>query len=148
MAPEHDSQKHDPQKHDSQKHGPQTPAFQLTFMTESSGLVASVTGSIDSIDALIAMFMEIGAEIQRTGLRQLLVIDHSYGVVPPEEQLRKLFVSMDGRGFAGVRVAYVDARGTAISRMEVGEIMGREQGYECRVFDNEERARIWLHYGE
>ena len=143
MAPEHDLK-----KHDSQKHDPQTPAFQLTFTTESSGLVANVTGSIDNVDALIAMFMVIGAEIQRTGLRQLLVIDHSYGVVPPEEQLRKLFVSMEGRGFAEVRVAYVDARGTAISRMEVGEIMGREQGYECRVFDNEARARIWLHYGE
>ena len=138
MAPEHNSQKHDPQ----------TLAFQLTFTTESSGLVANVTGSIDSIDALIAMFMGIGAELQRTGLRRLLVIDHSYGVVPPEEQLRKLFVSVEGRGFADVRVAYVDARGTAISRMEVGEIMGREHGYECRVFDNEARARIWLHYGE
>ena len=88
------------------------------------------------------MFMEIGAELQRTGLRRLLVIDHSHGVVPPEEQLRKLFVSVEGRSFADVRVAYVDARGTAISRMEVGEIMGREQGYECRVFDNEARAGL------
>ena len=126
----------------------QTSAFQLTFITESSGLVANVTGSIDSIDALIAMFVGIGAELRRTGLRQLLVIDHSFGVVPPEEQLGKLFVSVEEQGFAEVRVAYVDARGTAIGRMEVGEIMGRELGYECRVFDNEARARIWLHYGE
>ena len=133
MAPECDSQ---------------TPAFQLTFTTESRGLVANVTGSIDGIDALIAMFIGIGAEIQRTGLRQLLVIDHTYGVVPPEDQLHKLFVSVEEQGFAGVRVAYVDACGTAISRMEVGEILGREQGYECRVFDNEARARIWLHYGD
>ena len=125
-----------------------TSAFQLTFTTQSSGLVANVTGLIDSIDALIAMFMEIGAELQRTGLRRLLVIDHSHGVVPPEEQLRKLFVSVEGRSFADVRVAYIDARGTAISRMEVGEIMGREQGYECRVFDSEARARVWLHCGE
>jgi hypothetical protein len=78
----------------------------------------------------------------------VLVIDHTFGVVPPEDQLRKLFASVEGQGFAGVRVAYVDARGTAINRMEVGEIMGREHGYECRVFDNEPRARIWLHYGE
>ena len=126
----------------------QTSAFQLTFITESSGLVANVTGSIDSIDALIAMFVGIGAELRRTGLRQLLVIDHSFGVVPPEKQLGKLFVSVEEQGFAEVRVAYVDARGTAIGRMEVGEIMGRELGYECRVFDNEARARIWLHYGE
>lgn len=127
---------------------PQKPGFQLTLTTESSGLVANVTGWIDTVDALIALFMMIGADLQRTGLRKLLVIDHTFGAVPPEEQLRKLFASVEGQGFAKVRVAYVDARGTAISRMEVGEIMGREHGYECRVFDNEARARIWLHYGE
>lgn len=110
--------------------------------------MANVTGRIDSIDALIALFMTIGADLQRSGLRNLLVIDHTFGIVPPEDQLRRLFSSIEGRGFAKVRVAYVDARGTAINRMEVGEIMGREQGYECRVFDNEARARIWLHYGE
>ena len=127
---------------------PDNPRFELALITESSGLVATVTGWIDTVDALIALFRAIGAELQRTGRRQLLVIDHSFGAVPPEEQLRKLFSSVEGQGFAKVRIAYVDARGTAISRMEVGEIMGREHGYECRVFDNEMRARIWLHYGE
>lgn len=115
---------------------------------ESNGLVANVTGRIDSVDALIALFTKIGVELQRTGVRNLLVIDHTFGAVPPEDQFRRLFSSVEGQGFAEVRVAYVDARGTAVSRMEVGEIMGREQGYECRVFDNEARARIWLHYGE
>jgi hypothetical protein len=127
---------------------PQKPGFQLALNIESNGLVANVTGWIDSVDALIALFMQIGLELQRTGVRNLLVIDHTFGVVPPEDQLRRLFSSVEGQGFAEVRVAYVDARGTAVSRMEVGEIMGREQGYECRVFDNEARARIWLHYGE
>ena len=47
--------------------------------------------------------------------------------MPPEDQLRRLFSSVEGQGFAEVRVAYVDARGTAVSRMEVGEIMGRER---------------------
>ena len=116
---------------------------------EPSARTLSHTGTV-LVDSgpLIALFRAIGVELQRTGLRQLLVIDHSFGAVPPEEQLRKLFSSIEGQGFAKVRVAYVDARGTAISRMEVGEIMGREHGYECRVFDNEMRARIWLHYGE
>lgn len=126
---------------------PDNPGFQLTLTTESSGLVANVTGWIDTADALIALFATIGADLQRTGLHQLLVIDHTFGAVPPEDQLRRLFSSVAGQGFAQVRVAYVDARGTAVSRMEVGEIMGREYGYECRVFDNEARARIWLHYG-
>ena len=127
---------------------PANPGFELLLEIESSGLVAKVTGRIGGIDALIAMFVQMATELRRTGLRQLLVIDHTFGVVPPEDQLRQLVDSVGGQGFADVRVAYVDARGTAISRMEVGEILGREQGYECRVFDNESRARIWLHYGE
>lgn len=122
--------------------------FELALEIESNGLVAKVTGRIDGIDALIAMFMRMAAELRRTGVRRLLVIDHTFGVVPAEDQLQHLFDSVGGHGFADVRVAYVDARGTAISRMEVGEILGREHGYECRVFDNESRARIWLHYGE
>lgn len=127
---------------------PVSPGFQLSVTIESSGLVANVTGRIDTVDAVIALFMTIGADLQRTGLRKLLVIDHTFGIVPPEDQLPKLFSSIEGQGFANARVAYVDARGTAINRMEVAEIMGREHGYECRVFDNEARARIWLHYGE
>lgn len=128
--------------------GSDDPGFDLRLETESSGLVANVTGRIDTLDALIAMFLRIAAELRRTGLRSVLVIDHTHGVVPPEDQLRKLVGAMEGQGYASVRMAYVDARGTAISRMEVGEIIGREHGYECRVFDNEARARIWLHYGE
>ncbi len=127
---------------------PANPGFELVLDLESSGLVAKVAGRIDGIDALIAMFMQIAAELRHTGLSQVLVIDHSFGVVPPEDQLKQLVAAMGGQGFADVRVAYVDARGTAISRMEVAEILGREHGYECRVFDNESRARLWLHYGE
>ncbi len=127
---------------------PENPGFELMLELESSGLVANVTGRIDGIEALIAMFVRIAAELRRTGLHQVLVIDHSFGVVPPEDQMKRLVDSVGAHGFADARVAYVDARGTAISRMEVGEIIGREHGYECRVFDNESRARIWLHYGE
>jgi hypothetical protein len=122
--------------------------FQLVLETESSGLVAMVTGRIETVEHLIAMFMRIAGEVRRTGVKQVLVLDHTQGVVPPEAQMHKLFAALEGQGFASVRVAYVDARGTAVSRMEVGEILGREHGYECRVFDNEPRARIWLHYGE
>ncbi len=132
---------------DPARFDPENPGFELMLDLESSGLVANVTGRIDGIEALIAMFTSIATELRRTGLRQVLVIDHSFGVVPPEDQLKRLVDSVGGQGFADVRVAYVDARGTAISRMEVGEIIGREHGYECRVFDNESRARIWLHYG-
>ena len=128
-------------------HGAGDPGFDLRIDTETSGLVAVVEGRIDTVEALIALFMRIAGELRRTGLHQVRVLDHTFGVVPAEQELRRLFESMQGQGFAGVRVAYVDMRGTAIARMEIGEIMGRESGYECRVFDNESRARIWLHYG-
>lgn len=123
-------------------------AFELALATESSALVATVTGRIDTVEALIQVFLRIAAEVRRTGVRQVLVLDHTYGVVPPEAQFRKLFASLEGQAMEAVRLAYVDARGTAVSRMELGEILGRERGYDCRVFDNEARARIWLHYGE
>ena len=132
----------------SPRFDPANSGFELKLDLESSGLVANVTGRIDGIEALIAMFMRIAAELRRTGLRQVLVIDHTFGVVPPEDQLKRLIDSVGGQGFTDARVAYVDVRGTAIIRMEMGEIIGREQGYECRVFDNESRARIWLSYGE
>lgn len=122
--------------------------FELALATESSALVATVTGRIEAVEALIQLFLRIAAEVRRTGVRQVLVLDHTHGVVPPEAQLRKLFAALEGQSMESVRLAYVDARGTAVSRMELGEILGRERGYDCRVFDNEARARIWLHYGE
>jgi len=127
---------------------PDEPGYTLTIVADSSALVATVTGRIDLVESLIELFLRIGAEARRTGLRQVLVLDHTQGVVPPETQLRRMFDAVEGGGLAQVRLAYVDARGTAVSRMEMGEILGRERGYDCRVFDNESRARIWLHYGE
>ncbi len=125
-----------------------TLGFRVEFRLERGCLMADVTGWIETIDALIAMFLQVGAELRRTGLNRLLVIDHTRGVVPPEHELRKLMSAVEGHGFGSVRLAYVDARGTAVSRMEVGEILAREHGYACRIFDNEQVARIWLSYGE
>ncbi len=122
-------------------------AFELTLRAESHCLVANVTGWIETIDAMIALFSEIGVALGKTHCTRLLVLDHTRGVVPPEHEMKRLMETMGGRGFDAVRIAYVDMRGTAISRMEVGEILGRERGYDCRVFDNEQRARIWLNYG-
>lgn len=127
--------------------GPGQP-FELTLLAESHCLIANVTGWIETIDAMIAMFAQIGAALRRTHCTRLLVLDHTRGVVPPEHEMKTLMTVMEGRGFESVRIAYVDMRGTAISRMEVGEILGRERGYDCRVFDNEQRARIWLNYGD
>ena len=129
---------------------PKGPArtFDVQLRAESSCMVANVTGWIETVDALIALFVQIGAAVRDRHCTRLLVLDHTRGVVPPEHEMKRLMAAMDGRGFAKVRIAYVDMRGTAVSRMEVGEILGRERGYDCRVFDNEQRGRIWLNYGD
>jgi hypothetical protein len=124
------------------------PMFEMTFRAESNCLIAEVTGWIDSVEAVIAVFMRVAAELQKTRCDHLLILDHTRGVVPSEQEMQKLMTALDGSGFDDMRVAYVDVRGTAVSRMEVAEILGREQGYDCRVFDNEQRARIWLNYGD
>jgi hypothetical protein len=124
------------------------PKFELSFRAESNCLLVEVVGWIDDIEALVAMFARIGTELRATHCDRLLVLDHTHGVVPPEQEMKRLMSALEGRGFDEVRVAYVDVRGTAVSRMEVAEILGRERGYDCRVFDNEQRARIWLNYGD
>ena len=121
--------------------------FAITFDERRELLEAQVEGWIDTAEHLIALFMDVAEAMRRVGARKVLVVDHTRGVVPDEEGMLRLMRAMQGQGFEDVRVAYVDVRGTAISRMEVGEILGRERGYECRVFDSVQRARIWLNYG-
>lgn len=124
------------------------PGFDVAFHQEADSVVADVTGWIDEADALIDLFRRCVAELRRSGSRKLLVLDHCRGVVPPEAELRRLILALEGSGFEAVRVAYVDVRGTAVGRIEVAEILGRERGYDVHVFDNPQRARIWLDYGE
>jgi hypothetical protein len=122
--------------------------FEIDFRQEADSVVADVTGWIDDVESLIGLFQRCTAQLRRSRSRKLLVLDHSRGVVPPEAELRRLISALEGSGFEAVRVAYVDVRGTAVGRIEVAEILGRERGYQCRVFDNPQRARIWLDYGE
>ena len=127
---------------------PADPAsFAIAFEAAGHELEASIDGRIDDVDSLARMFAALMAEVRRTGANRVLVIDHSQGVVPAEDGLRRLAAQLAETGFGEIRLAYVDARGTALSRMELAEIIGREHGYDVRVFDNAARARIWLHYG-
>ena len=128
--------------------GSHTQTFTLQFRREAELLVAEAEGRIDDIAALGALFTAVARHMREGAHTRVLVLDHTQGVVPPETDMRALFSQLKGIGYEDVRVAYVDARGTAVARMEIGEIIAREQGYDCRVFDNEPRARIWLHYGE
>jgi hypothetical protein len=77
----------------------------------------------------------------------VLIVDSSSGVVPDARGFDVVARAVEGEGFEDVRIAYVDVGGSAIERVEVGEIVARSHGYRLRVFDNEAQARIWLHYG-
>ena len=128
---------------------PGAPASSFTLRFKATGhlLEATVGGRVDGTADVIALFLAMAGEARRRAATRLLVLDHSQGVVPGEEGLRQLMAAMGGQGLHDVRMAYVDARGTAVGRMELGEIVGREHGYDCRVFGEESRARLWLEYG-
>lgn len=126
---------------------PRERTFAILFDDRRELLEAQVEGWMDSAEHLIALFTDVADAMRRVGACKVLVIDHTRGVVPDEPEMHRLMLALEGLGYEQVRLAYVDARGTAISRMEVAEILGRERGYECRVFDSPQRARIWLNYG-
>lgn len=119
----------------------------LAFAHQGRRMEVEVTGRIDGIAPLVAMLRAVGKAAQAAGSDRILVIDHTLGVVPGETDMRHLMAALQGSRLAALRLAYVDARGTAVARMEVGEIVAREHGYDCRVFDSEARARLWLDYG-
>ena len=129
---------------------PDAPASQFSLRFKANGrlLEATVSGRVDGTGDTIALFLGLAGEVRRVAATRLLVIDHSEGVVPGEDGLRQLMAAMGGQGLQDIRLAYVDARGTAVGRMELGEIVGREHGYDCRVFGEASRARLWLEYGE
>jgi hypothetical protein len=122
-------------------------ACEAVFRREGDCLVADVAGWIDGVDALIGLFRRCAAQLRAARRDKLLVLDQTRGVVPPEAEMRRLLAALEGTGLGEVRIAWVDVRGTAIGRIEVAEILGRERGYDVSVFDNEQRARIWLNYG-
>jgi hypothetical protein len=121
---------------------------EVAFRREPGWLVADVTGWIDDVETIIRLFRRCAAELRTTRRGKLLVLDQTRGVVPPEPEMRRLLASLEGSGLGDVRIAWVDVRGTAVGRIETAEILGREQGYDVHVFDNEQRARIWLDYGQ
>ena len=120
----------------------------IAFRQEGGSIVAEVSGWIDEIDALVDLFRQGASQLRKARCDRLLVIDRTRGVVPPEAEMRRMLAALEGSGLDCARIAWVDVRGTAVGRIEVAEILGRERGYDVQVFDNEQRARIWLDYGQ
>ena len=110
-------------------------------------LRAHVAGVNGNLETTLAYWTAIAAELQRERPKALLVVDDMEGEPPPPEQLAQFVQAMVGMGFEGIRVAYVEAHAEQIPAVEFGEILAREQGFDARVFGNEDDARIWLRHG-
>ncbi|TDK21530.1 hypothetical protein E2F46_14955 [Luteimonas aestuarii] len=123
------------------------PTYAIEFSVEGGCLRAVSTGVIDTLEGAIGLFRDIAVELRRVGARTVLIVDETSGIVPDADGFDALAREMAGEGYEGIRVAYVDVAGTALARVEVGEIVARIHGYRLRVFDNEAQAHIWLHYG-
>lgn len=121
--------------------------FRVECRLEAGCLRARVSGWVDGYAPTLAFFRQIAEELRKVEAAGVLVVDESKGVVPTPDELETLAMTLKGEGFDRVPVAYVDVAGTAIARIEAGEIRARSHGYAFRVFDNERMARIWLSYG-
>lgn len=121
--------------------------YRLAFGIEGGTLRVASHGVIDTLATTLAYFRDIAQELRRRQARSLLIVDSTDGVVPDAKEFETLAASLKDEGFDGIRIAFVDAKGTAIGRIEVGEIIARRHGYRFRVFDSEPLAKVWLRYG-
>jgi hypothetical protein len=121
--------------------------YTLEFSVADGCLRAASSGTIDTVEATVQLFRDVAAELRRVGARTVLIVDSTRGAVPDARGFHAVATAMEGEGYEHVRIAYVDVGGSAIARVEVGEIVARTHGYRLRVFDNEAQARLWLHYG-
>lgn len=120
----------------------------LRFEVRDGCLCVRSSGTIDTLEEIIGFFRRIAAELRRVRAGGLLIVDSTEGAVPDADGFEMLAGSLHNEGFEGVRIAFVDVKGTAIGRIEVGEIVARRHGYHFRVFDNEPLAWLWLRYGK
>ena len=121
--------------------------FRIDYSREGELLRAHVTGINGSLETTLDYWTALAGEVRRLAPAALLVVDDMEGEPPPPEQLELFVHAMVGMGFEGIRVAYVEAHAEQIPAVEFGEILAREQGFDARVFGNEDDARIWLRHG-
>lgn len=120
--------------------------YRLSFRIVSGCLEARVQGRIGSVEAIAGLFGRIGAELRRCGADQALILDETASVVPDAAEFEQMAALLAEGGFLGVRTAFVNVRGDAFERIEIGEIIARRHGHALRVFDSEPQARLWLRY--
>ena len=127
----------------------QAAGYCIELEYEAPLLRARVTGGHDtSLPVSREYWLRILEEVRICGASQLLVLDGMQGEVMDNEDLRRFFDAIEGKGLEQVRLAYVEGRADQIPRAEYAELMARERGYDARSFNNESDAVVWLRHGE
>lgn len=125
-----------------------THLFRIGFRQEDGHLRASVSGYGGNLETTIAYWKAIGEQVREVGPVSLLVVDRMDGGRMPLEQLPHFVDALSGRGFEGMRIAFVETHIDQLSQAEVAEILACEKGFNVRVFSNEMDAAMWLRHGE
>lgn len=126
----------------------QAVGYRLELEYQAPLLRATVTGGHDTGLAVSREYwLRILQEVRDRGASQLLVLDGMQGEVMGDDDLRRFFDAVEGKGLDRVRLAYVEGRADQIPRMEYAELMARERGYDVRIFNNQNDAVVWLRHG-
>jgi len=125
-----------------------TRLFRINFRREHGHLRASVSGYGGSLETTVAYWNAIAEEVRRARPLSLLVVDEMDGGPMPPAQLPEFIDAVAGRGFEGLRIAFVEAHFDQLAQAQVAEILACEKGLNVRVFTNEMEAAVWLRHGE
>lgn len=126
----------------------QASGYRLELEYEAPLLRARVTGGHDTgLSVSCAYWLQILQAVRDRGATQVLVLDGMQGEVMGDDDLRRFFDAIAGKGLDQVRLAYVEGRADQIPRIEYAELMARERGYDVRIFNNQNDAVVWLRHG-
>ena len=107
-----------------------------------------VSGTRTTLEAAIAGWAQIAAQVRAHRPRKVLVVSRLLGPIPSAEEQRATLASLIGQGFEGVRTAFVLTDSVNVGALEDGEMFSREHGQESRVFGSEALAELWLRHGD
>lgn len=101
-----------------------TPSVHIDYSANPIRLRAHLAGYKGTMDSVLAYWQEIAAEVRRRRPPALLVVDEMKGETISRAQMKAFVDTMADLGARDVRVAYVDAHGKRIARVEVARDSG------------------------
>jgi len=106
-------------------------------------LRAEVSGTVRSLEVAAAYWTRIGAELQRTGCKKLLVVETMWANLDIFKAIGSVR-RQDPADFAGVRIAFVDTVPRHYAINVYGAAAAARMGYEVEVFREVLDAELWL----